>query len=119
MPNVNLDLGIQAKKIHGNFGTIDHLIINGNLDHDILNINNLTFDYKEGKIKSNLTIQLSQQNGPKIKAGKIDAQFKVLNIDEIQKTLKQRTDSSKVTNLPQNIDLEFNLSVKNGILLCR
>ena len=117
MPNVNVDLNIEAKKINGGFGSIDHLIINGTLDHDTLNINNMTFDYQEGKIVSNLIIQLNQHNGPQIKRGKIDAQFNQLNIDELGNTSGKNTDNKGGTNLPQNIDLELLLSIRNGIVL--
>ncbi len=119
LPNVNLDLNITANKIDGGFGSVDHLIINGNLDHDTLNINNMTFDYKEGKIVSSLIIQLNQHNGPQIKRGKIDAQFNQLNIDELGDTSGKGNDSTKATNLPQNIDLELALSIKDGIVLGR
>ena len=115
-PNVNLDLNIEAKKIEGGFGSIDHLIINGNLDHDKLNINNMTFDYQEGKIASSLIIQLNQHDTPQIKRGKIDAQFNQLNIDELGNTSGNGNDSTKTSFIPQNIDLELALSIKNGII---
>ena len=118
MPNTNLELNIQSKKIDGNFGSIDHFILNGNLDHDILKINNFAFDYHDGKIEGDMIIQLSQ-NGPRIDGGKIDARFNLLNIDEMLINPSQSADSTKVTNLPQNIDLELELSIKNGIVLGR
>ncbi len=119
MPNAILDLNIQAENVDGNFGNIDHLIINGKIDSDILNINNLTFDYKEGKIESNLTIQFSQQDGPQIKGGKVDVQFNHLNIDELRNAPSEGKDSTEIFNLPQNMDLELELSIINGIVMGR
>jgi hypothetical protein len=116
LPNVDLDLSIQAEQIEGNFGTINKFIVMGNLDHDILNINTLTFGYKAGKIESNLNIELGHPDGPHITGGKINAQFNHLNIDEILDPPNQDTGSKKKRDLPQNINLELELLVKDGMI---
>jgi hypothetical protein len=117
LPNANLDINIKAKKIDGKFGSIDHLKINGNLDHKTLNIKNLSFEYKEGKIESNLLIQLDPQDGPQVKGGRIDAHFNHLNIDELSAGQPRNEESKKISNLPQNIDLDFKLLIDKGTVL--
>jgi hypothetical protein len=112
-------LNIEAAEIKGDFGTINQLHINGNIDHDTLEIKNMTFDYGEGKIASNFIIHLGQHDGLHIKGGKIDAQFNQLNIDELLNVQSKYNDNTGANNLPQNIDLELDLSVKNGIILDR
>ncbi len=114
IPNTNLDINFQAKKIEGKFGTIDQLNFNGNIDHESLSVDNLTFNFEDGIVKSNLLIKRSE-NGLEIKGGKINAEFNHLNIDKILNSGKRNVESSKGTQLPHDLNLQFDLSIKDGI----
>ncbi len=116
MPNLNVDLNIRANKIDTDFGSIDHLIISGNLDHDTFNIYNMIFDFMEGNIESNLSILINADDGPQITGGRINAQFNQLDIDDLLDIPRKNNGSTKTTNLPQNINMKMELSIKNGIV---
>ena len=116
IPNTNLDINLQAKTIEGNFGTIDQLYFIGNLDHENLSIDNLTFNFEDGIVNTNLMIKLGE-NGLEINGGKINAEFNHLDFDKILNSGKGKAKSSHAMQIPKDLDFQFDLSAKSGVVL--
>ncbi len=86
------------------------------MDHENLSIDNLTFNFEDGIVNTNLMIKLGE-NGLEINGGKINAEFNHLDFDKILNSGKGKAKSSHGMQIPQDLDFQFDLSAKSGVVL--
>ncbi|MCK5079585.1 MAG: hypothetical protein KAR09_06550, partial [Bacteroidales bacterium] len=116
---VNIEFGVNGKRLITQIGIVENIEINGSFEEDILNVNSMNFDFREGNgeaIRGNtnmtgrLAFDTSGLAGVRIDAGLYFKRFDIEALLDKFDTTSTDGKSGGVLNFPREIDINVDLT---------
>lgn len=123
LSDMDLNLRLTAKALKGDFGSLDNVLLSGNISKDRILLDTLQLNYQEGMLYSHASALYYEGKLDSLQ-GYIRGNFKTIDFDQLlisrdkeKSAIKNNKDNKDSPNnlLPKNIDLDVHLTMGHGL----